>query len=181
MILKFMPSMQPLVLWSWWWWWWLYYKNQTPHILYHILNPSSLKAVNSMGEEAEPYICPAVLAPGASTVSFQTQVFTKKREEPVRVNNFKKKSLKAVLAGYTNLKSLRVLLIYDYPDLPQRGGWIAPLKRVYRCQHGLCHCISRVSKLSRAQGREGDGGEAILTGRRQTASHQMMQNLCKRD
>ena len=44
-----------------------------------------------MGEEAEPYICPAVLAPGASTVSFQTQeVFTKKRKEPVRVNHFKK-------------------------------------------------------------------------------------------
>ena len=90
MILKFMPSMQPLVLWSWLWWWWLYYKNQTPHILYHVLNPSSLKAVDSMGEEAEPYICPAVLAPGASTVSFQTQVFTKKRKEPVRVNHFKK-------------------------------------------------------------------------------------------
>ena len=75
------------------------------------------------------------------------------------------------------LNGLLVLLVENDPDLPERGGWIAPLKRVYRCQHSLCHCIPGVSKLPRAQGRESDGGESALTGHRQTASHQPIQNL----
>ena len=78
------------------------------------------------------------------------------------------------LFSNTNLNSLLVLLVENDPDLPERGGWIAPLKRVYRCQHDLCHGIPGVSKLPRAQGRESDGGESLLTGHRQTISHQLI-------